>query len=151
MTGKRRWICVAALAAVFVIAFVILKPRYDAFVQADYQETCHKAMEIIAIRYHYAVRESLEAGIQPDEIDYEKLLRRIVGKFYTMTLKDDLSSDDFCRAGGHVQIMLDPVTHAISMSCNYPGHDECYSDDYMTDEFLNDWKKMGSGINVMEP
>lgn len=150
MTGKRRWICVLALVVTFTIAVVILKPRYDAFVQADYQKSCYDAMDMIAIRYHYAIREELAKGKRPDEIDYENLLRRVVKKHYAMTLKQDLSSDDFCRAGGHVQIRLDPETHAVSMSCDYPGHVSNYTDEHLTDEFLDGLKGIDSGLDSEE-
>ena len=136
------------LAGLLLLAVCFLKPRYDAFVQADYQKTCFDAMDMIAIRYHYAIREELAAGKRAEEIDYEDLLRRVVEKHYALTLKDDLSSEDFCRAGGHVQMWLDPETHAISMSCDYPGYVSRYTDAGLTDEFLDSLKNIDSGLNI---
>ena len=135
---------------VVLLAFICLKPKYDAFVQADYQKTCFDAMDMIAIRYHYAIREEKAAGKREEEIDYEDLLRCVIKKHYALTMKEDLSSDDFCRAGGKVQIFLDPVTHAVSMSCDYPGHDSNYTDDGLTNEFLDGLVSIDSGLDFTD-
>lgn len=150
MTGKTKWICAAIISLMLVVSVAVLKPRYDAFVQADYQKSCYDAMDMIAIWYHYAIRESIEAGQSPEEIDYEDLLRRVISAHYAMTVNDNWESDDFCRAGGHVRIFLDPVTHAVSMSCDYPGHDAHYTDEHLTDEFLNGLSSIDSGLHISE-
>ena len=150
ISKKQRTGLVFLTVGLALLAFICLKPKYDAFVQADYQKTCFDAMDMIAIRYHYAIREEKAAGKREEEIDYEDLLRRVIKKHYALTLKDDLSSDDFCRAGGHVQIRLDPVTHAVSMSCDYPGHDNNYTDDGLTDEFLDGLANIDSGLDLAD-
>lgn len=149
MTTGRKWICAVVLLALLAGAVVCLKPKYDAFVQADYQESCFQAMDMIAIWYHYAIRESMEAGKKPEEIDYEDLLRRVISVHYAMTVNDHLESDDFCRAGGHVRIFLDPVTHAASMSCDYPGHDVHYTDEHVTEGFLDNLENIDSGLQIL--
>lgn len=149
MTGKTKWICAAMILLMLVVSIVALKPRYDAFVQADYQKSCYDAMDMIAIWYHYAIRESIEAGQSPEEIDYEDLLRRVISAHYAMTVNDHWESDDFCRAGGHVRIFLDPVTHAVSMSCDYPGHDAHYTDEHVTEGFLDNLENIDSGLQIL--
>lgn len=150
MTTGRKWICAVVLLALLAGVAFCLKPRYDDFVRADYQESCYKAMDMIAIWYHCAIRESVEAGQTPEEIDYEDLLRRVISVHYAMTVNDHWESDNFCRAGGHVRICLDPVTHAVSMSCDYPGHDAQYTDEHLTDEFLNGLNGINSGLHISE-
>lgn len=66
-----------------------------------------------------------------------------------MTVNDHLESDDFCRAGGHVRIFLDPVTHAVSMSCDYPGHDVHYTDEHVTEGFLDNLENIDSGLQIL--
>ncbi len=149
MTGKTKWLCAAMISLMLVVSIVVLKPRYDAFVQADYQKSCYDAMDMIAIWYHYAIRESIEAGQSPEEIDYEDLLRRVISAHYAMTVNDHWESDDFCRAGGHVRIFLDPVTHAVSMSCDYPGHDAHYTDEHVTEGFLDNLENIDSGLQIL--
>lgn len=149
MTGKTKWLCAAMISLMLVVSIVVLKPRYDAFVQADYQKSCYDAMDMIAIWYHYAIRESIEAGQSPEEIDYEDLLRRVISAHYAMTVNDHWESDDFCRAGGHVRIFLDPVTHAVSMSCDYPGHDVHYTDEHVTEGFLDNLENIDSGLQIL--
>ena len=149
MTGKTKWLCAVMISLMLVVSIVVLKPRYDAFVQADYQKSCYDAMDMIAIWYHYAIRESIEAGQSPEEIDYEDLLRRVISAHYAMTVNDHWESDDFCRAGGHVRIFLDPVTHAVSMSCDYPGHDAHYTDEHVTEGFLDNLENIDSGLQIL--
>lgn len=121
------------LSCLIFFAVCLLKPRYDVFIQEDNKATCYKAMQMISIYYNDAIREELSMGKREEEIDYEDLLRSVVKKRYVFTLKDDFSSDDFCRAGGHVRILIDPVTHILNMSCDYPGHDNDFTDDDLTD------------------
>ena len=113
------------LVAVFVI--LALKLEYEKYVQEDYRETCYDAMYWIGIWYQEAIQE--EAEESADSIDYAGLLRNVCEERYAFNLKEDLSSDDFCRAGGHIQMKIDPGTHQLSISCDVEGHMDYNAED----------------------
>lgn len=151
-TGKftkrfRSAVLVFLAILLLVCAVWVLKPKYDAFVAEDNRETCAQAMFLTAAWYHFAIREEMELGAKEQDIDYEDLLRQVLDVHCALTLKDDLSSDDFCRAGGHVQISIDPETHRISLSCDHEGHIALYDDSWMTDEALDGLENIDSGLH----
>ncbi len=145
MPGKRT--CCAVLAGVIIIwlATALLKPRYDAFIAEDEKGTCYEAMSWITIWYHCAIHEVQDLGASEKDIDYEELVRQICKERFAFTLQEDLTSDDFCRAGGHVTITVDETTHRLSFTCDTPGHVQ-YEDD-VTDEFLDGLDGVDSGVN----
>lgn len=137
---------VVIVTAALVLSFLVLKPRYDRFVTEDYQETCYDAMYWIGIWYHAAIREEKAAGKSEKDIDYENLLRQVIAAHYIIDVDDRLESEDFCRAGGHVQMKLDADTHRLSISCDKPGH-QSYSDEMITEDFLDGLQDVSSGLN----
>lgn len=134
---------VAALIAVLVMT-LLLKPKYDTFLAQDNRETCYDGRYWIGIWYHMAIREEQEAGKRDSEIDYEGLLRDVIAVHYQATVSDNLELDDFCRAGGRIQMRLDPDTHRLSMSCDIPSHPD-YTDEMVTEEFLDGLQGVTSG------
>ena len=148
MRIRKNRIGIAVLTAAALLASVlVLKPRYDRFVAEDYRETCYDAMYWIGIWYHAAIREEKAAGRSERDIDYENLLRRVIEAHCVMNVDDQLESDDFCRAGGHVRMTLDAVTHRLSISCDEPGHQN-YSDEMVTEDFLNGFQNVSSGLDI---
>lgn len=142
---SRKYIATAVLLAVLAGMVFLLKPKYDAFVEQDYRETCYDGRYWIGIWYHMAIREELEAGKRESEIDYEKLLKDVVAVHYPAATNDNLELNDFCRAGGHIQMRVDPDTHRLSMSCDIPSHPD-YSDEMITEEFLDSLEGVTSGL-----
>ena len=142
-----RYVMLLVLLAFLLVLFLTLKPKYDAFIAEDNRETCDQAMFLTAAWYHFAIREEISSGKAERDIDYEDLLRRVLEAHFSLTLNDDLSSDDFCRAGGHVQISIDPETHRISLSCDHEGHIALYDDSWMTDEALDGLENIDSGLH----
>lgn len=141
-------ICVAALVAAALLASVlVLKPRYDRFVAEDYRETCYDAMYWIGIWYHAAIREEKAAGRSEKDMDYEDLLRQVIAAHYVINVDDQLKSENFCRAGGHVQMSLAADTHRLSIACDEPGHQD-YSDEMITEDFLDGLQNISSGVDV---
>ncbi len=145
MPGRRVYCGILAGLLVILLAFVLLKPRYDAFIAEDEKGTCYEAMSWITIWYHCAIHEVEALGASEKDIDYEELVRQICKERFAFTLQDDLTSDDFCRAGGHVTITVDEETHRLSFTCDTPGHVQ-YEDD-VTDEFLDGLVGVNSGVN----
>ena len=140
--------CTAVLAAAaLAVSVLVLKPRYDRFVTEDYRETCYDAMYWIGIWYHAAIREEKAAGKSEKDIDYENLLRQVIAAHSVITVNDKLESEDFCRAGGHVQMTLDADTHRLSISCDEPGHQN-YSDEMITEEFMDGLQNISSGLDI---
>ncbi len=145
MPGRRVYCGILAGLLVILLAFVLLKPRYDAFIAEDEKGTCYEAMSWITIWYHCAIHEVEALGVSEKDIDYEELVQQICKERFAFTLQDDLTSDDFCRAGGHVTITVDEETHRLSFTCDTPGHVQ-YEDD-VTDEFLDGLVGVNSGVN----
>lgn len=145
MPGRRACCGILAGVLVFLLAFALLKPRYDAFIEEDEKGTCYEAMSWITIWYHCAIHEVEALGASEKDIDYEELVRQICRERFAFTLQDDLASDDFCRAGGHVTITVDAATHRLSFTCSTLGHVQ-YVDD-VTDEFLDGLDGVDSGVD----
>ncbi len=139
----------AAAAGVLLLVgmTVVLKPRYDAFVTRDYAETCYGAMYWTGIWYHAALLEAEEEGIPLERIDCGKVLREVVRVHYSVVLDEDLSTDELCRAGGHVQLLPDPETHRLSITCDAEGH-IWYNDDAVDEALLDGMEGTESEVDL---
>lgn len=144
---KRSIAVIAGVIAAAVVLTAVLKPRYDDFVFHDRADTCYGAMYWLGIWYHAALLDAQEQGIALDQIDDEELIRKIAETNYDVVLDDDLSTDDLCHAGGHVQVILDSERHKISVSCDADGH-IWYNDDAVTKEMLEGVENSDSGVDV---
>lgn len=152
MEGRKRMKHKGRLAAAAGILLLVgitalLKLRYDAFVAQDYAETCYGAMYWTGIWYHAALLEAEEEGIPAERLDCEKVLREVVQVHYSVTLAEDLSTDELCRAGGHVQLQLDPQTHRLSITCDAAGH-IWYNDEAVDETLLEGIDGTESGVDL---
>lgn len=148
--NRRRWLAAGLAGLALAAAALFLWPRYEAFAEEDYKETCEQAMFMTGIWYQYAIQESLEEGKTEQEIDYEDLLRRVIQAHFELTLRDDLSSSDFCRSGAKVQMSIDPDTHVLTMSCSHEGHEHAYDNSWVTEDVLEQLENIDSGIDVTQ-
>ncbi len=143
----RKRFAAAACVLLLVGMTVVLKPRYDAFVARDYAETCYGAMYWTGIWYHAALLEAEEEGIPLERLDCGKVLREVVRVHYSVVLDEDLSTDELCRAGGHVQLLPDPETHRLSITCDAEGH-IWYNDDAVDEALLDGMEGTESGVDL---
>lgn len=143
---KRKFAAIVVILIAVLVMTLLLKPKYDTFIAQDNRETCYDGRYWIGIWYHMAIREEKAAGKRDSEIDYEGLLRDVIAVHYQATVNDNLELDDFCRAGGHIQMKLDPDTHRLSMLCDIPSHPD-YTDEMATEEFLDGLQGVTSGLS----
>lgn len=146
MKKWKKLLIIFVSAALLVGAVLVLKPRYDAFIERDNIETCYDAMYWIGIWYHLAIQEKLENGESEQDINYEELLRKVIAAHYVITVDDNLESGDFCRAGGNVKFFIDTKTHRLSVSCDAPMHHN-FSDEFITEGFIGELQNVSSGLN----
>ena len=142
-----RWRKIILAAAAAIVLVLLLKPKYDRYIYLENAETCFDAMYWTGIWYHEALREAETAGIAEDRIDYEKVLREVVSSHYSVELDEDLSTDRLCRGGGHVQMILNPDTHRLEITCDADGH-IWYNDEAVDDDFLDRLEGAESGIDL---
>ncbi len=145
--NKKRGMVVLAILLAAAILTAVLKPRYDAFVASEYEETCYGARWWIGIVYHTALRDATKKGISLDQMDDEKLVRKIVSSVYDVNLAEDLSSDELCHGGGHVQILIDEKEHTICITCSAEDHQD-YDDEVINEESYNDTANYDYGVDV---
>ena len=62
MKKWKKLLIIFVSAALLVGAVLVLKPRYDAFIDQDNIETCYDAMYWTGIWYHMAIRDEKRAG-----------------------------------------------------------------------------------------
>ena len=136
MKKWKKLLIIFVSAALLVGAVLVLKPRYDAFIERDNIETCYDAMYWTGIWYHMAIRDEKRAGKNDNEIDYPGILKTVLSEHYAASFDNNLESDDFCRGGGHVQMVIDPDTHGLMIMCSHPLH-IWYNDEAVDDELLD--------------
>ncbi len=131
-----------------VLAAVCGKPRYDAFIQKENRETCEGARYIISAWYYAALQEEAEAGVTAERLDYDAILREVITvHFPSADPSDDLSLEHFCRAGGHIQFVIDAQTHELSSFCSIAEHAD-YEKGDLTDQMLDEFDSLSSGIDL---
>ena len=123
-------------AAVLLVLFAIVYPRYRSFVDEDNAQTCYDARYWTGVRYQQAVRAALEESDGEEEPDYEALLREAAETYFTYELDENLTSGDLCRAGGSCTFVIDEETHSLSITCDHEGHED-FDDSVLTEELLD--------------
>lgn len=131
--ADRKWLKkkaaeMAVFIAVAVLAWMILKPAYHRYLLVDWTDSCYYARLTGAADYQERVEELLASGADADTIDYRQIAEEAFSERYQVTVSDDLTAQGICRAGGTTRIVIDPVTHELTVYCSEEGHEVYRSD-----------------------
>ena len=115
-----RW---GILVAVFVVIYVVLRPAYIRYRESDWADSCFTARMHGAEVYMDSVNDLIQAGMDPESIDYFGLIRKAFRDTFGAEVKDDLTITGLCPAGGTMTISIDPDTHELTIACDAEKHD----------------------------
>ena len=115
-----RW---GILVAVFAVIYVVLRPAYIRYRESDWADSCFTARMHGAEVYMDSVDDLIQAGTDPESIDYIGLIQKAFRDTFGAEVKDDLTITGLCPAGGTMKITIDPDTHELTIACDAEGHD----------------------------
>lgn len=122
---QRRVLKDLLIAVLLVILYIALRPAYLAYRDREFATTCYGAREYVAEKYRDRVQEALDAGQDPEQINYPALVSSVFREIYNAEVTEDLTVPGLCYAGGTMQIRIDEKTHLVTISCSAPGHTPC--------------------------
>ena len=70
-----------------------------------------------------SVNDLIQAGTDPESIDYIGLIQKAFRDTFGAEVKDDLTITGLCPAGGTMTISIDPETHELTITCDAEKHD----------------------------
>lgn len=120
---SRRWRFRLTVLLVVAVVIPILYPFYREYCYEDRKESCYGAREYVTTTYQRMVDEELSEGIKAENIDYTDLVKKAFTETYDVSVGEDLTIRDLCKAGGTIQVTIDPLTHLLTISCTAEGHE----------------------------
>lgn len=127
-----RW---GILVAVFAVIYVVLRPAYTRYRESDWADSCFTARMHGAEVYMDSVNDLIQAGTDPESIDYVGLIQKAFQDTYGAEVSDDLIITGLCPAGGTMTISIDPETHELTIACDAEKHSSFRQADW----YMNKW------------
>lgn len=127
-----RW---GILVAVFAVIYVVLRPAYIRYRESDWADSCLTARMHGAEVYMDSVNDLIQAGTDPESIDYVGLIQKAFQDTYGAEVSDDLTITGLCPADGTMTISIDPETHELTITCDAEKHSSFRQADW----YMNKW------------